>query len=210
MRKKHLLIFDFDGVIADSIDLIREIYNDIHKKYNLPHAKSNEDVTELFYKNVFVSLSAKGLSPIDICGFFMDMHTETLKRSHKMKPFPGIINEIKELAKENHKFCIVSSNHIKVIQPFLKKHKLDDIFHEIMGAEEDSSKVEKIKRAIKKMDSKKGNTYYIGDTVGDIVEGEHAGVKTVATCWGYHSKDVLKKQSPDFLIETINDLHKIL
>jgi phosphoglycolate phosphatase len=209
MRKKHLLIFDFDGVIADSIDLIREIYNEIHKKYNLPYAKSNKDVTELFYKNVFVSLSKKGLSPVEICGFFMDMHTKTLQRSHKMKPFPGIIDEINELKKQKHKLCIISSNHIKVIKPFLKKYKIDNVFKIIMGAEENASKVEKIKHVIKKIGARKGNTYYIGDTVGDIVEGEHAGVKTAATCWGYHTKAALEKQKPNFLIEEVDELHQI-
>jgi phosphoglycolate phosphatase len=56
---------------------------------------------------------------------------------------------------------------------------------------------------------KKEKTFYVGDTVGDIKEARLAGVKTVAVTWGWHNKERLEMASPDYVIETPDDLLKI-
>lgn len=205
-----LLLFDFDGVIADSLDLIFDIYNRIHNKYGLPRAKSLEDIRVLFNKNVYEALLERGIEKEKMRPFFTDLQMTTLNEEHKMKPYPGVIDEIKKLAARHPKMAIISSNHSKVIHSFLKKYGIDDLFEIVFGGEEKTSKVEKIHHVMDELNADPENTYYIGDTSGDVLEGKKAGVKTVAVCWGYHSKEQLLSANPDFLLENVNQLSTYL
>ena len=52
----------------------------------------------------------------------------------------------------------------------------------------------------------KDKVFYIGDTVGDIMEAKKAGVKSIAASWGYHKRECLVNCSPDILIDKPGDL----
>jgi len=59
--------------------------------------------------------------------------------------------------------------------------------------------------------------WYVGDTVGDIVEGKAAGVRTIAAGvrtiavgWGWHDAERLLGASPDYLAQTPADLLEFL
>jgi len=50
----------------------------------------------------------------------------------------------------------------------------------------------------------------VGDTVADIQEGRNAGVWTAVVLAGTQTREELEKAKPDFVIESIADLEKIL
>ena len=47
---------------------------------------------------------------------------------------------------------------------------------------------------------------YIGDTIGDIIEGKKANIQTIGVTWGWHTKDQLLNSNPDYLAESVQDL----
>ena len=73
--------------------------------------------------------------------------------------------------------------------------------------EEEKSKVKKIERI--KEENPNALFYYIGDTSGDIKEGQKAGVTTVAVTWGFHEKENLEKENPDHIVDTPIELVKL-
>jgi phosphoglycolate phosphatase len=208
-RDKKLIIFDFDGVLADSIGMVLEFYNILADKYGLKKAESNRDISNLFYDNVYVGLKKAGLDESRSGEFLEDMKKLTLEFKEKLEPFEKVPETLKKLHEEGHMLAIVSSNHSEVIDNFLRQNDLLGIFGAIHGAENLTSKVEKINRLVDEVETGKTDTYYVGDTKGDIKEGNEAGVKTVAACWGYHSKEELQSAGPDFLAETVGELESI-
>jgi pyrophosphatase PpaX len=50
---------------------------------------------------------------------------------------------------------------------------------------------------------------YIGDSFHDIVAGRAAGVKTIAAAWGPMPRAELERQCPDLMVESITDLLNI-
>ena len=52
----------------------------------------------------------------------------------------------------------------------------------------------------------KDQTYYVGDTTGDIREAKTAGVRTVAVAWGWHSRERLLAAQPEFVVDKPEDL----
>jgi phosphoglycolate phosphatase len=126
----------------------------------------------------------------------------------RMAPFAPIFPVLTELKKDNI-LTVISSNISQVIHIILSKSGFRSCFQKVLGADFGYSKEEKILHALNCFQMGKDRTFYVGDTVGDIKEGRLAGVKTIAVTWGWHSKEKLETASPDYLIETPDDLLNI-
>jgi phosphoglycolate phosphatase len=198
-----LFLFDFDGVIVDSLDVYEKTVIDCLKDINQPLIRDREKFLELFEDNFYESLVNKGVD-LDV---FMKASEDILARVKikDMKPFPEVAPVIEELHK-NHCLIVVSSNDYASIKEALDFFNYDEYFKEILGSDFMFSKKEKILYAAKKYHIELDDIYYIGDTTGDIKEGKEAGVKTVGVTWGWHSKEKMAAAKPDYLFNNPGQL----
>jgi len=197
-----IIIFDYDGVIVDSLDLVIEIYNELAPQYDLEKLKEKEEFTKFFDHNFFQGLKENGIGPEVYEGLLKEM-ADRLAREVKDAPlFEGIKEVLKKLSQE-YRLLIITSNLSYVIEEALKINDIKEI-EEVVGAEKEKSKVKKIKRVEGKYPDSK--IYYIGDTTGDIYEGREAGTITVAVSWGFHKKEKLELSEPDYLAITTEEL----
>lgn len=197
----RLLIFDFDGVIADSLDEVMGFYNENCGRYGLPFMGTKEEFVQLWNINFFSAIRKLKTSLWKLRRFVSDLRHVFSKKYSTIRFFPGMKRVMNVLQKGN-RVVIVTSNFTKAIELCLAHNKLE--IKEIFGADLEKSKVRKIKRARKKHPGLE--TYYIGDTLGDMKEGRKAGAKTVGVTWGYHPKKLLKTAKPDFLVDSPEEL----
>jgi phosphoglycolate phosphatase len=199
MTMKSLFLFDFDGVLADSLDLYADAVTRCLDRIGTPIVKCKEDYLALFDGNYYESLAARG---VDLVVF-----TRAAKEIFPaidydaMKPFPGLIPVLNALQKD-HLLAVVSSNGSPTIRKMLARFGFDPYFREIFGADFLFSKKEKIDHAIKKYGISREMAFYIGDTGGDILEARAAGIMSVAVTWGWHDRERLLAVCPDFLVDT--------
>ncbi|HNZ11550.1 MAG: Phosphoglycolate phosphatase [Deltaproteobacteria bacterium ADurb.Bin151] len=199
----NLLLFDFDGVLVDSIDVYEKTVTDCLQQIGQPLTRGREEFLELFEGNFYESLVQKGVD--------MDKFTATsidiLARINyaEMKPFDAIRPVLREL-KKNHPLVVISSNDTPTIREALRLYDFNGIFDDILGSDFMLSKTEKILYVVQKYNVEPHNIYYIGDTTGDIKEGKQAGIKTVGVTWGWHSKVKMAGSNPDYLFDHPQDL----
>jgi phosphoglycolate phosphatase len=198
-----LFLFDFDGVLADSLDVYEKTVTDCLKGIKQPLIHNREEFLELFEDNFYESLKKKGVD-LDV---FMKASEDILARVKikDMKPFPDVAPVIEELHKK-HCLIVVSSNDYASIKEALEYYNYDGYFRDILGSDFMFSKKEKILYAAKKYETALENIYYIGDTTGDIKEGKQAGIKTVGVTWGWHSKEKMAAAQPDYLFDQPQEL----
>lgn len=198
-----LFLFDFDGVIVDSLAVYEKTVKENLQKIKQPIVKSREEFLELFEDNFYESLKNKGID-LDV---FMKASEDILAqvKIKDMKPFPAVAQIIEELHK-NHCLIVISSNDNASIKEALVFFNYDGYFKEILGSDFMFSKKEKILYAAKKYQTALNDIYYIGDTTGDIKEGKQAGVKTVGVTWGWHSKEKMASAKPDYLFDKPEEL----
>ena len=203
MRERNLLLFDFDGVLADSLDLYAEAVARCLLRIGTPIVKNREDYLALFEGNFYESMAAKG---VDLAAF-AGAAKEILPGLDydAMKPFDGLIPVLEALRKENL-LVVISSNGFRTISRMLDLFGFDRFFEGILGSDFLFSKKEKIAHALAKYGIDRRRTFYIGDTTGDILEAREAGVRTVAVTWGWHSREKLVAARPDFLVDRPEDL----
>ena len=206
MKEKNLFLFDFDGVLADSLDLYAEAVARCLLQIGTPIVKNKEDYLALFEGNFYESMVAKG---VDLVAF-AEAAKEILPGIDydAMKPFDGLIPVLEALQK-NHLLAVISSNGFRTISRMLERFGFERFFQDILGSDFLFSKKDKIAHALSKYGIDRGQTFYIGDTTGDILEAREAGVRTVAVAWGWHNREKLAAVHPDFLVDKPEDLLKI-
>lgn len=202
---KNLLIFDYDGVIADSLNIMWECFKRIDKKYDFFHFKNKNEVTKIWDQNLFESASKFGVSTGDFGDFYKEWTNLLRSKNKKVEPFAGLKSVLEKLSQNNY-LVIISSNEYGVISDFLKRSRLFNLFDLIFGAEKGKSKTRKLGLVLNKFKIPKNRVYFITDTIGDLKELKGAGIKIIAVTWGYHNKEKLQNGEPDFLVENPIDL----
>jgi phosphoglycolate phosphatase len=194
-----LFLFDFDGVLVDSLDVYEKTVTACLKKINQPLTRGREEFLELFEGNFYESLVKKGVDLNEFMKASVDILAQVNFKD--IKPIAAVVPVVRKLHK-NHTLIVVSSNESSSIKEALALFHYNGYFREILGSDFMFSKKEKILYAIKKYQVAPQDIYYIGDTTGDIKEGKQAGVKTVGVTWGWHSKEKMASAKPDYLFDT--------
>jgi len=194
-----LFLFDFDGVLADSLDLYADVVTRCLDRIGMPFVNGREDYLALFDGNYYESMAARG---VDLAAFAQAAKEIFPSIDYDaMKPFPGLAPVLAALQKD-HLLAVVSSNGSPTIRKMLVRFGFDPYFLEIFGADFLFSKKEKINHALEKYGIPREMAFYIGDTGGDILEARAAGIRSVAVTWGWHDRERLLAVRPDFLIDT--------
>jgi len=200
---QKLFLFDFDGVLVDSLEVYERRVKLCLEKIGKPLILNRNDYLALFEDNFYEAIVKRGVDLVEFMNASRSIPTKD--DCERMTPFAPIFPVLAEL-KKNNILIVVSSNISHVIHDIFSRYGFNGCFREILGADFAYSKEDKILHALKSFQMDKEKTFYIGDTVGDIKEARLAGVKTVAVTWGWHSKEKLEKASPDYLIEAPDDL----
>ena len=201
-----IIIFDYDGTIIDSLDTFMDLFlTACRNEKNCPITTSIEFL-DLFQGNMFERMMEKGMSKDSILRVVYQVRDGLYAHHSTLSPFPGIKKALESLSK-NHRLYIITSNDTNVVKDFLQIKELE-FFKGIYGSDKGASKVDKIQHITQQIQH--GEVFYVGDTVGDIIEGKQAGVTTIGVTWGWHSEEQLKQSTPNYIAHTPQELLDIL
>ncbi len=197
-KKIKAIVFDFDGVIHNTFDLA---YN-ANKKAD--SEISEEEYRSYFDGNLFEKLDKKFGSEVKdkFRGIEYEYFQELILDEE-------VREEIEKL-KEDYDLYIISSNLIKNLNFYFEKNNFKNIFQEVLTAESHKSKVEKFKMLFNKYNLDPESCIFITDTLGDILEANKVGVKSIAVDFGYHGRERLEKGSPMKIVSNFKDIRKIM
>jgi len=202
-----MVIFDFDGTIADTftvvfnhIDRINELKLDSLDTKKIDHYKAigvRELIKELKltkFKIFTISLKFRKL--------FGEYVTE-------IKPVEGIGQSLEILQQNGFKMGILSSNSKSNIDTILKLNSLAKYFTFVESEFALFSKANKLEKLISKHKLNKNDVFYVGDEVRDVEAAKESGVKSIAVTWGYNKIEALKAANPDYIVNSTKELTDI-
>ena len=205
---KPILIWDFDGVMADSTDFVFAYWRQAFATHGIEFKL--EDYQKTFtYKFPFDYLHEIYGSEI-VTQIYQDYsaHEEQQYPDH-VEAFPGFIKSFNQIATQ-YDHHIVSSNLASVIHPWLKKTGLNPHFAFVIGREVPGYKDEKITQLLDQLNRLQSDVQFIGDTISDIEHAHKAGVKAIGVSWGVHNHQQLLSAQPDAIYDTIPALFNYL
>lgn len=207
--KQSLVVLDYDGVIVDSIDANVRIAAAACRKMGHACNPGRADIQAL--ENIaFEDLGRQlGLTEDRLPDFGFHVF-ELIKKNDAPYPlFAGMARLIRELGEKNY-LAIVTTNIKPAVLKALTPHGLADCIDLILGVELPGSKSDKIIQAARTFNVDPAATYMVGDAVSDIRQAHKAGVKSIAVTWGYHPKEKLARENPDFIADTPADIVAIV
>lgn len=199
MKKGTVLIFDFDGTIADSPIEMIQIFNRIAKDYGLKPIKK-EDHEKLRNLSSLETLKFLGISLYKLPFISRRIRDEFKKDISDLKPIPGIIEMLKKLHERGELLGIMTSNSEENVKEFLKNHEME-FFEFVVGSSSMFGKHKVLGKIIRERKLNQDEVIYVGDEARDIDAARKAKVKIISVTWGVNSKEFLSRQNPDYLID---------
>ncbi len=200
-----VIIFDFDGTIADTLDTIITIVNQLKIK-NGYKPTSLEEIAH--YKNLTSQqiIKKSGISIFKLPCIIRQVKKELTQTIKKVNLFPGIAEIIQQLKQQNHTLVIITSNSRENVIAFLNHHNLLEYFDFIYPGRTILGKDKIIKQFLKHENINPQNAIYVGDEIRDIEAAQKSNIQIISVTWGFHSKQALMQHQPDFLIETPQEI----
>jgi phosphoglycolate phosphatase len=201
--REKLMLFDFDGVLVDSLSLYEKSVNLCLERIGQRPIETLEEFLDLFEENFFSAIARRG---VDVAQFMAASKEVTPTLDYGVvKPVANFIPVLDEL-KKHSALVIISSNSSFAIRLMLMKYGFAPYFDDILGADFAFSKIEKIRHAMDRYSTNGNHSLYVCDTAGDVREAREAGVRTVAVTWGWHPRERLERARPDVIVDNPGEL----
>ncbi len=203
-----LIIFDYDGVLVDSLgdailigaEFCRSVSHD-----RVPTKETIEALDILTYSELARSI---GLSNEQAERFSLYVFERFQAISPTMAFFPEIESLLHRMASKN--IAIVSGNAKNVISAKLAAHELAGTITCIFGALEPGDKAQKIIHACSHFGVDVEQSCMIGDSVSDIRYAKRTGVQSIAVTWGWQSRNKLVNENPEFIVNSVQELAALI
>lgn len=203
------VLFDFDGTLADSIELILESY-----RHTLRVHRGETPADDLWLKGLGTPLRVQFRSFSD-----SDEEIEAMIRTYRtwnlthhdqmVRPYPGAVEAVRELKARGVALGIVSSKNRDGLEKGIRLCGLDGLFDTLVTSDDlEASKPDPapVRVALSILASQPSATLLVGDSPHDMMAGRAAGIRTAAVLWGPFTREDLAAQQPDHWLRSFGDL----
>jgi phosphoglycolate phosphatase len=205
---KKIIIFDFDGTIADSMGSFFNILNRLAKEFGYRKVEKNK-IEELRNKKTEEFLKHLKIPLLKLSFIVNRVLLELNKEIEFLKPIKGVKKTLSVLKNKGYILCILTSNSKDNVNLFLKKHGFC-LFKFIYSGSSVFGKTDVLRKVLKEHHLQSDEVIYVGDETRDIEAAKKAKVKAVAVTWGFNTRKILKKFKPNYIINKPNELLNIL
>ncbi|OLO38138.1 pyrophosphatase PpaX [Alkalihalophilus pseudofirmus] len=209
--KIDTLLFDLDGTLINTNDLI--IASFLHTlEHYYPGEYTREKVIEFIGPPLIDSF--KGIDPERV-EEMVAMYREHNLSNHDLlvKEYEGVFQTIERLHQEGFKLAVVTTKMRKTAIRGLEVMGLNRFF-EVIVAIDDVEKVkpdpEPLEKAMTALGSTAETTIMVGDSQYDVLGGKNTGTKTAAVAWSIKGEDFIRSFEPDYVLNDMRDLLKIV
>jgi phosphoglycolate phosphatase len=204
-----LIIFDYDGVLADTLDDLIRFGQQACDQLGIKHIVTKDDLSNLEVMS-FATYGRACEVPEDLVDEFVKI---CLKLFAEKETPPAIFADLDEVIRHfsaNHKIAIVTTNSSQNVHAFLAKHGLDSLVHAVYGVDTPGSKAQKISMARERFVKNEEAVFMIGDALSDVRAAKEAGVTSIVVIWGHQSLETLIRGEPDYIAHSPNSLIEVI
>ena len=218
-----LLIFDWDGTLADSREHIVAAMQAAITSLQLP-SRSDDHCAQMiglglretamqlfscFYTNGVDQqdgIDEKGLTQFAEC---YSKHFVTLKQHHGATQFfPGAIETLVQLKEQGHLLAVATGKSRRGLDRALMADNLVDLFVATRAADETASKPSPVmlEALLRETGMTVEQAVMIGDTSYDMQMAANIDMRRIAVSYGVHEVSVLEQYAPSLVIDRMDQL----
>lgn len=214
MTKINTVLFDFDGTIMDTNNVIMQSWQHAFRTVE-GKERPEEEILATFGEPLHITME-KVLPQIPVekgVEIYRSYHYDNF--TDLIEVFPGILDLMEKLKKRGYKTGIVTSRLWHTTQIGLQKYDMEQYFDVVITADDtDKHKPdpEPVNIALERLGSKPEEAIMIGDSMFDILCAKNAGVKAALVSWALavSEEDMNGENAPDYILQKAEDLFEIL
>ena len=207
MKKDPVLIFDFDGTIANTFHYLLRIGNRLSEEFNFNKIDPDE-IKDMKDKNVRETIQHLNIPLLKIPMIVAKAKKELHKEIDSVEPIKDLKEILLQLKSLGYKMGILTSNSSKNVTGFLENNGLN-FFDFICTTSKIWSKNWGLKTLMDEHGLELSEVIYVGDETRDIKAAKKAGIRSAAVTWGYNSCKILAAQNPDYLIHSPKEFFQL-
>jgi phosphoglycolate phosphatase len=201
----QIILLDFDGVLADTVDLMLRFSSEVCAELGHPCTPTRDDLAVLRPMS-FESLGRQLGVPDDLIGDFVAGCLQRFRQHPEPLPvFPGMAQAVAQLAQAAH-IGIVTGNGAAAVRRTLEHHGLAKYIEVVLGEEDARPRLEKLQSVVEMLGKLGDSVYMVGDAVSDVTNARKLGVTSIAVAWGHQNVADLQQAGADYLVETPEEL----
>jgi HAD superfamily hydrolase (TIGR01662 family) len=224
-RQKELkvdaVIFDLDGTLIDSIDIYFAIVENALKKLHLPAVSRSQILAAAESENFNWEL----VLPQEVLKRKQTIIDEAWAVINEIAPrmfadnveiIRGADRIVKYIASNGIKIGLATSTrrrYLKIKMQPLRHADVDQLFDVIITSDDVAKRKpapDPLLACARKLKLQPENCVYVGDTATDIKAGKAAGMLTIGVLTGFDGYEMLEKESPDAILDSVRNLKTVI
>ena len=207
-------LFDLDGTIIDSIELILRSYRHTMAEHRSGEPMPPDDMwIQGLGTPLWVQFGQITDDKEEIERMVQTYRTYNLTHHDALvRPYEGVVHEIQRIKQHGKKLGVVTSKLRDGAMRGLRISGLDQTFDVVLGCDDvthSKPHPEPVLKAVAALGVGKDETVFVGDSRHDMESGRAAGVKTGAVLWGPFDRAHLEDLDPDYWLEKPEDLRQL-
>jgi phosphoglycolate phosphatase len=202
--KYKLVIFDFDGTLADTFPWFKLVLNGVAKKFHFKTVDAEE--TDLLRgKSARELLQYLGIPRWKLPFIARHMRLLMAKDIEMVRLFSGADHMLRRLSESGMTLAVVSSNAEHNVRFVLGTDASTLVRYYACGASM-FGKSAKFRTILRKSGLRPGDAIYIGDEIRDFESANQEGLSFGAVAWGYTRAETLAALPPRFMFMSLDEI----
>lgn len=197
-NNSKLIVFDFDGTIADTLGTLLRISNRLAPEFGYSQI-DDEQLANLKYLSSWEIIKLSKVALWKLPFLFRRVKAEFPREVANVQLFPGVKELLTTLKLKGYRLGIVSSNAEANIRSLLRQNQIEQLFEFVTSAST-FGKGRAIERMMRQCHCLRADTIYIGDEIRDIQAARSISIRIVAVGWGFNAPTALMDRQPDLFI----------
>ena len=213
----YCVIFDLDGTLLNTLDDLCDSTNYALKQFGYQE-RTLEEVRGFVgngVKKLIERAIPDGMNNPDFencLSVFKEHYAQNMY--NKTAPYDGILELLKELRLKGIHTGVVSNKFDSAVKQLCQKY-FGDLIQVAIGENEDAGVRKKpapdsVFRAMEELKVSIENVIYAGDSETDVQTAKNAEIDCIGCSWGFRSKDILKHEGAKYIIDSPQEILKIV
>ena len=205
----HTILFDLDGTLIDTNDLIMASFEHTFQHYELTFTR--EEIME--FNGPPLVDTFRAIDPDQADGMIETYRQHNLRvHDDYVKAFPYIKETVEELKYNGCQLGVVTTKMRKGVNMGLALTGLNHLFDTIIAIDDvkhPKPHPEPVIKALAELNASADTALMVGDNYHDILAGKNAGTQTAGVAWAHKGKERLLEYEPTYMLDDIRDILKI-
>ena len=211
-----LIIFDVDGTLVDSQNLIVAAQRAAFAVHGLeaPSREKSLSIVGLSLVEAFTALVGPRGPVESLAEAYRQAFSELRQDPANHEPlFPGAADLLARIGNRDDALLgIATGKSRRGVAHLLARHNWERLFTTIQTADDAPSKPDPtmIRQAMAEVGAGSTDTIMIGDTTFDVMMARSAGVTPIGVAWGYHPVAALREAGAEAIVASYEELSQLL